>query len=189
LGGGSSDAATTLKQLTQLWDLELGEDELLALAADLGSDVPFFVTGGRAFVEGRGEVVRALPDTPRTSYVLAKPFEGLETRRVFQALPESALSSGEDTRRLAFEPQDPNSGPFGVNGLQETAFLLSPGARTCWEKLHHASGGPVILSGSGPTSVAWIRGQAEAEEVVRSMRTKGFWAQAVVSVGREESGG
>ncbi len=187
LGGGSSDAATTLQELVSLWELPVKGEELVGLAARLGSDVPFFLTGGRALVEGRGELVTPLPDGPATWYVLAKPDGGLETKTVFESLAAESMSDGEVTRALASGRSAEGQSPFGFNGLQETAFRICPAARRCFDALQEASGRPVILSGSGPTSVAWAGANQGAEEAARSMRDRGFWSEAVRCVGREES--
>lgn len=73
LGGGSSDAAATLVLLDVMWDLHLDRFELLELAAEIGSDVPFFLTGGLAFATGRGEIVQPLPDLPSRGVVVCTP--------------------------------------------------------------------------------------------------------------------
>ena len=73
LGGGSSDAAVTLLGLNALWGLEMTHERLAALAERLGSDVPFFLTGGAALVEGRGERVTPIPAPPRLGLLLAFP--------------------------------------------------------------------------------------------------------------------
>ena len=101
LGGGSSDAAATLLGLARLWGLELGEEELKVLAAQLGSDVPFFVTGGTALVEGRGERVSNVK-TPLTLWlVLAFPDHRIEnkTATAYKALSPSDHTDGRKDRR------------------------------------------------------------------------------------------
>lgn len=82
LGGGSSDAATTLLALNRLWDLRWPRARLLALAATLGADVPFFVGGRNALVEGIGERLTPL-DVPRLALAVVKPAAGLATADVF----------------------------------------------------------------------------------------------------------
>lgn len=82
LGGGSSDAATTLLGLNRLWDLRWSRTRLLALAATLGADVPFFVGGHNAFVEGIGERLTPLALPPAT-YAVVKPPAALATARIF----------------------------------------------------------------------------------------------------------
>src|SRR4029077_4498894 len=73
LGGGSSDAGATLVALNALWRLRLSHDDLHAVAATLGSDVPFFLVGGTALGLGRGERLYALPDITPTALVLVQP--------------------------------------------------------------------------------------------------------------------
>jgi 4-diphosphocytidyl-2-C-methyl-D-erythritol kinase len=82
LGGGSSDAATTLLALNRLWGLDWPRAELLALAATLGADVPFFVGGRNAFVEGVGERLSPI-EVPRQWFAVVKPAAGLATADVF----------------------------------------------------------------------------------------------------------
>lgn len=83
LGGGSSDAATTLLALNRLWCLHWPRERLLALAAKIGADVPFFIGGRNAFVEGIGERMTPI-DVPRQWLALVKPAAGLSTADVFK---------------------------------------------------------------------------------------------------------
>ena len=103
LGGGSSDAAATLLGLGRLWGLELGEGELKGLAAQLGSDVPFFLTGGTALVEGKGERVSSVKMPPTLWLVLAFPDHRLENKTA------TAYKSPEPHRPHRW-PQDRRSG-------------------------------------------------------------------------------
>jgi 4-diphosphocytidyl-2-C-methyl-D-erythritol kinase len=82
LGGGSSDAATTLLALNRLWGVNWPRPRLMALAAELGADVPFFVGGRNAFVEGVGDLLTPI-DVPRQWLALVKPAAGLDTAAVF----------------------------------------------------------------------------------------------------------
>jgi 4-diphosphocytidyl-2-C-methyl-D-erythritol kinase len=83
LGGGSSNAAATLVLLDELWELHLGPAVLLDLAAGLGSDVPFFLTGGLAMATGRGEIVRPLPDLCDYGVVVCAPPIEVSTADVY----------------------------------------------------------------------------------------------------------
>ena len=82
LGGGSSDAASTLLALNRLWNTRLPLATLAALALQLGADVPFFLSGGHAWIEGIGEVVTPL-SLPVARFAVVKPPQGLETRLIF----------------------------------------------------------------------------------------------------------
>lgn len=84
LGGGSSDAATVLVALNQLWDLHLSVDELAQLGLTLGADVPFFVRGSAAWVEGVGELLTPC-DFPEAHYLIVKPQAAVSTAEIFQA--------------------------------------------------------------------------------------------------------
>ncbi len=97
LGGGSSDAAATLRGLRRLWGLDLDADALRALAAQLGSDVPFFVTGGAALAEGRGERLTPLPPAQGSVVVMAPP-------------PDGTAVSGEPRVRAANRDPAPSDG-------------------------------------------------------------------------------
>ena len=84
LGGGSSDAATTLLAVNQLYKLGLSTDELAQLGAQLGSDVPFFVHGTNALVEGRGEIITPI-DLPEQYYLVVTPNIHVSTKDIFSA--------------------------------------------------------------------------------------------------------
>ncbi|MEJ2581197.1 MAG: 4-(cytidine 5'-diphospho)-2-C-methyl-D-erythritol kinase [Acidobacteriota bacterium] len=100
LGGGSSDAATTLLLLDQLWHLQLEKSELERLAARLGSDVPFFLTGGLALATGRGDLIQPLPDLHELGVVLCSPpFEvsTADAYRLFSDVPRLTSTRSKDT--------------------------------------------------------------------------------------------
>ena len=83
LAGGSSDAAAALRGLNRLWKLQIPEDELCRLGAELGSDVPFCVTGGTAIARGRGEKLEHIANPPQCWVVLAKPPINVSTADVY----------------------------------------------------------------------------------------------------------
>lgn len=83
LGGGSSDAATTLLALNELWQLQLNLDELAALGLTLGADVPVFVRGAAAFAEGVGEQLTPVPELPEPWYLVVCPQVHVNTGKIF----------------------------------------------------------------------------------------------------------
>jgi len=95
LGGGSSDAAAVLRGLRALWQLDISDSDLSGIAAELGSDVPFFVRGGTARATGRGERIEALPDTAGQMLVIAWPERRTanKTARMYAALREEHFRS------------------------------------------------------------------------------------------------
>jgi 4-diphosphocytidyl-2-C-methyl-D-erythritol kinase len=130
LGGGSSDAATVLLALNRLWGLNWPRARLLELATPLGADVPFFVGGNNAFVEGIGEQLTPIAWAPRR-YAVVKPQEGLGTAGIFSHpdLPrntEPAKVAGSVAQLLAQQETVASSGQFGKNDLQQVAEALCP---------------------------------------------------------------
>ncbi|MFZ2859100.1 4-(cytidine 5'-diphospho)-2-C-methyl-D-erythritol kinase [Acidovorax sp.] len=124
MGGGSSDAASTLLALNRLWKLNLPLTALEAIGLKLGADVPFFLRGRNAWVEGIGEIITPLEKAnqlPQASFVVVKPEAGLETKSIFSA-PDLKRDSDSATI-LGFAAAHYN---FGCNDLQPVAQALCP---------------------------------------------------------------
>ncbi|MDO5693293.1 MAG: 4-(cytidine 5'-diphospho)-2-C-methyl-D-erythritol kinase [Pseudomonadota bacterium] len=120
MGGGSSDAASTLLALNRLWSLRLTRTQLARIGLSLGADVPFFIHGGHAWVEGIGEQIRPLA-LPPARFLVAKPPQGLETSAIFGA-PE--LKRDSEPAIISGFAADPYG--FGRNDLQPVAQRLCP---------------------------------------------------------------
>lgn len=122
MGGGSSDAASTLVALNRLWNLQLSRDHLAQIGLHLGADVPFFVRGKNAWVEGIGEAITPLsgPATlPSQQFWVIKPEAGLNTQSIF-----SAPDLKRDTKRATIEDFAADHYGFGHNDLQPVAEAL-----------------------------------------------------------------
>ncbi len=124
MGGGSSDAASCLLALQRLWGIQLPHSELLAIALSLGADVPFFLSGGHAWVEGVGEIITPIR-LPAADFLVVKPAAGLSTPAIF-----SSQSLKRDTETATIQGFAANTeGPvfsFGRNDLQPVALNLCP---------------------------------------------------------------
>jgi 4-diphosphocytidyl-2-C-methyl-D-erythritol kinase len=120
MGGGSSDAATTLLALNRLWGLNWPLSKLMPLGLTLGADVPFFLAGHNAWVEGIGEQITPI-DAPAARFAVVKPNAGLETVKIFRA-PE--LQRATETATMPFFAANPYG--FGRNDLQPVAQALCP---------------------------------------------------------------
>lgn len=121
MGGGSSDAASTLLALNRLWGLQLPLEKLMAIGLALGADVPFFLSGRHGWVEGIGEKITPL-ELPLAPFVVVKPDAGLDTKLIFsdpelKRDSETAIISGFAANTLT----------FGQNDLQAVAQKLCPG--------------------------------------------------------------
>ena len=124
MGGGSSDAASTLIALNRLWGLNLGLPELSRIGLALGADVPFFLCGHNAWVEGIGERITPLVKSsqlPKARFVVVKPTAGLDTKNIFAS---PSLKRDSDSATIAgFTAMHYD---FGRNDLQSVAQALCP---------------------------------------------------------------
>ena len=165
LGGGSSDAATTLLALNRLWGLHWPRARLLALGARLGADVPFFIGGRNAFVEGIGERLTPV-DVPCAWYAVVKPAAALATQEIF-AHPqlvrdtEAVILTGslDDAKRLSGLASG-----FGRNDLQGPAQSQCPEVAQAARWLE-ARYGNSRMTGSG-SAVFARAGSGDRPEVV-----------------------
>jgi len=149
LGGGSSDAATTLLALNRLWGLNWPLSRLLPLGASLGADVPFFLGGRNAWVQGIGEQLQAM-DLPPARFVVLKPEQGLSTATIFQ---DPALSRDSQPATMFDFAAQPYA--FGRNDLQAVAQKLCPEVNQALNWLENQSLQP-RMTGSGSAVFAKI---------------------------------
>lgn len=178
LGGGSSDAAATLKGLAQLWALDLPEQEVAEMARQLGSDVPFFLEGGTALVTGRGETITMLPPVADCSVVLLKPpFDIQEkTRRLYGALDAADFTNGERTtklKKLIQERREINDELLG-NCFEVKASLVFSGLEKYKDAFLSAGASSVHLTGAGPTLYSVFSAHSAAESVHHKLISAGM---------------
>ncbi|MDR1900170.1 MAG: 4-(cytidine 5'-diphospho)-2-C-methyl-D-erythritol kinase [Treponema sp.] len=143
LGGGSSDAAAALRALNTLTEAGLSPEALGAMAGELGSDVPFFLTGGAAWVGGRGERVKSLAVPPGLSILLVNPGFPSPTAAAFRRLDEAR----EKARREGIAPEGENR-PAGETGEEEPGAVLRDNPRN-WPFRNDFT--PVLTGGGGET--------------------------------------
>ena len=120
MGGGSSDAASTLLALNRLWGLGLGLAQLEKIGLALGADVPFFLRGRNAWVEGIGEQITPVP-LPSARFVVVKPARGLATKEIFS---DPLLKRNSESATIAGFAANPYG--FGHNDLEAVARRLCP---------------------------------------------------------------
>ena len=189
LGGGSSDAAAVLLALNYLWTLTLEHAQLIELAARLGSDVPFFVLGGTALVEGRGERVTALPDLPGMWVLLLKPEVAVSTPAAFRALTPADYTDGQATARLVAAIRESGMPPLDglVNALEERVCEHYPQVAECRTALKAAGARSARMSGSGPTLFALFPTLEEAAPVYQTLLQQGRQVWLARTVSRAEA--
>ena len=125
MGGGSSDAASTLLALNRLWNLNWSVEQLSQVGVRLGADVPFFLCGQHAWVEGIGEAITPIA-LPRAQFVVAKPEQGLATQEIFSHPKLKRDTETATIAGFAANAFDKIWG-FGRNDLQAVAQTLCPG--------------------------------------------------------------
>lgn len=174
LGGGSSDAAATLIGLNQLWKAGISRDNLVAMAADIGSDVPFFASGAStALVRGRGELVQPLPSPPETWVVLLCPPIGVpgKTAAMYSRLPPSMHSRGEHSEKLVERLASQSYlGDICYNTFEGVAPSFFSGLDNYRRRFLSVGAPGVYLSGAGPTLFSIIASHAQAMEIVGLLR-------------------
>jgi 4-diphosphocytidyl-2-C-methyl-D-erythritol kinase len=188
LGGGSSNAAAVLLALQQWWQLSLSSSDLLDIAASLGSDVPFFLTGGLALCEGRGE--RITPLAPRWPsamrwLLLLKPAIGVSTAAVFRGLPPDDYTDGSHSRAIcsAFINQGELHLEDLHNGLQRGVLQRYPEVAQAREDMLQAGASHVRLSGSGPTLFAAFSRLDQAAQVQQQLHRQGYEVHLTRAIG------
>lgn len=181
LGGGSSDAAATLRGLNRLWQLNLDAEELQKLGAEIGSDVPFCVAGGTALATGRGERLQPIPSPPSCWVILAKPSVSVSTAEVYRQFDAASNTEKPKSRQMvqALEAQDYEGICQALgNMLEQTTLRIYPEVsriKACMEKLG-ADG--VQMTGSGPTVFGLVRKESKVHRIYNGLR--GFCKEVYV---------
>ncbi len=179
LGGGSSNAASTLKALNCLWDEPLNHQELLQMAALLGSDVPFFIGGGTSLASGRGELITPLPFIGEMAVLLLNPGFPVMTAHVYANLNLHLTSSGRllnilpvlSTGRIASKELS----DFVQNDLQDTVLRLFPEIRSLLEWLMDRGADSACVSGSGGTVFGLFSDAVKAEKLAKAAQRLYPW--------------
>jgi len=177
LGGDSSDAAAVLLGLNQLWPPELKPANLLELAKRLGSDVPFFLHGGTALVEGRGEKIAPLPSLPHSWVVLLVPPSEVaeKTKQLYDRLKPSHYSGGEITDVVVVGLTKGTVSPsMFFNTFENVAYGFFPKLKVYKEHFLKLGAENVHLAGSGPTLFSMLEDKAPAEELYQRCKDQGL---------------
>lgn len=189
MGGGSADAAATLLACDLLWETGLAREELGELAAELGADVPFALTGQTAVGVGRGDVLTPALARGRFTWVLAISDHGLATPEVFRAW------DAQNPDAVPVPAIDPDLMHALVNGdshalarhlgndLQPAAIELYPALQDALDAFDDSPALAAIVSGSGPTVVALAAGPGDAARIAETVAGAGVAEEVVVVTG------
>ncbi len=181
LGGGSSDAAAVLRALRRLHPGAMDGDGLMEIAAELGSDVPFFVLGTPlARGQGRGERLTALPALPARPVVVVLPPFGIDTAAAYRWLDEDRAAAGTVPSEppTGADPAGPDAGTpswddvadAAVNDFEDPVFRRHPRLGEVRDRLRRLGARPALLAGSGSTLFGVFGDRGEADAAAESLR-------------------
>lgn len=199
LGGGSADAAATLRALNRLWNLGCSTAELMQIGSEIGSDVPFLIEGGTALATGRGVDVERLPDAKLGRIVVAVPKSDDnssgqmrdKTGEMFGLLRPQLFTNGSLTRRLSARVKqrgDCHPG-FMFNVFQRMAPMVFPNWNKVFDAMVRLGARDIFLTGSGPAMYTFApnnpTGTAWAELLKRRVECEAFVTNAVIPAGSD----
>jgi 4-diphosphocytidyl-2-C-methyl-D-erythritol kinase len=181
LGGGSSDAASTLLGLNELFETKLPREALAQIAEPVGSDVPFFIFQSAAVCKGRGELVTPLKLKEKLSILLLKPEFGVPTAWAY-----SRWGNSREIPRVSYAAQEFDGQTF-VNDLERSVFekFVFLAQMKMW-LLKQPEVGAALMSGSGSTVFAVLRENAPAERVAKRAKSEldpELWTCACETIG------
>jgi 4-diphosphocytidyl-2-C-methyl-D-erythritol kinase len=169
LGGGSSDAATTLMALNKICSFNLKKSELIKLGAEIGADVPFFVFGNNALASGIGDQLKVLQDLPKINLILIKPQFELSTKMVYENL-NLRLTKGKNNYSIPRFLELSDIIRELHNDLESVSLEMHPELADLKKMLlrHGALG--ALMSGSGPTVFGIFRDGKEAKNILEVIK-------------------
>lgn len=179
LGGGSSNAAVALLGLASLWKLKISRDELCAIGARLGADVPFFFTGGTALGTGLGTHITALPEVSAEHLLIVTPDAKMATAEAYKELNVPALTKADSDTILAISRADEHfsdSFPDALhNDFERVVFRLKPEIERAKNALVLSGARQSLMTGSGSSIFGIFENQEAQERAARALRADTKW--------------
>lgn len=190
LGGGSSDAAVALLGLAKLWNLSITGAELLEIAGTLGSDVPFFLSGGTAYATGRGTRIQPLADREEEFMLIVTPQIHVSTPVAFAKLSESRLTNGmpKSILKNCFdEAGSPDSRYiFLENDFENIVFDIEPEVKSVRDALLRNNASHALMSGSGASVFAIFENEETRQATIDAIKHETNWrCFAVATISRD----
>jgi 4-diphosphocytidyl-2-C-methyl-D-erythritol kinase len=184
LGGGSSDGAATLRALNGLWKTKLDRQTLQSLAERLGSDAPFFLYGGTALAEGKGERITQLPTAISGPIVLlVPPLTGRpeKTGQLYALLNTADFTGGQFTQRLmeVLRKGQPIAPSLLYNAFERVALGFFPGLQEYRQRFLESGASQVHLAGSGPALFTLAGDETKAARLCQTLRRQRLTAYVV----------
>ena len=179
LGGASSNAALTLLALGALWRAKMNIDELTPLASALGSDVPFFLTGGRCVATGTGTTISRLPDAPRQYLIIVTPNASVATVNAYTSLNAASLTTSDSDSILSSslaEQISADSTQWRLrNDFETVIFEIEPEIERVKIALLEAGARGALLAGSGSSVFGVFDDEATRDRAFENLRCEAGW--------------
>jgi 4-diphosphocytidyl-2C-methyl-D-erythritol kinase len=191
LGGGSSNAAVTLIGLDRLWNLNASIEELHSVAAEIGSDIPFFLYGGTAVGMGRGEKVEPITDLSESSLLIVTPKVRVSTPRAFAGMDAETLTNDASERilrvcRLEAESLDLRHSVL-TNDFEMSVFDAYPEVKRVKLTLLELGAVNAAMSGSGASVFAIFDKTETRQAAIKALDHESTWRKfAVATISRSE---
>ncbi len=191
LGGGSSNAAVALFGLIKLWEIEVDFGELVQISEKLGSDIPFFLSGGTVLGTGRGTDISQLNDisekhilivTPNVKISTAEAFARINAPRLTNKTPKSILKLCRDEAQALDLRQS-----LLINDFEKTIFCIEPEIERVKEKLLDLKAEQALLSGSGASVFALFNDEDRLQKAFDALNIEQNWRKFIVrTISRQE---
>jgi len=183
LGGGSSNAAVTLLGLAHLWKVRTKISDLAELAAGLGSDVPFFLGGGRALATGTGTSISSLPDLVEQDLLIIAPTVTVATTEAYKALNSAALTTPNPDSILAISRGSTDSSDWDQwptsegleNDFEQVIFDIEPEIERVKKALLQAGARSALLAGSGSSVFGIFDNRKAQQRALEQIRGESGW--------------
>ncbi len=185
LGGGSSNAATALIGLRRLWEVDATDDELHNIAAELGSDIPFFLHGGTAIGTGRGEIIEPISDLEEKFLLIVTPKVRVSTREAFRGIDAATLTKEASNHilrvcRLEADSLDLRHSVL-KNDFEESVFNAFPEIGRVKETLLELGAVNAAMSGSGASVFAIFDKEETRQAAQKALDHESTWRKFAVS--------
>lgn len=177
LGGGSADAAAVLRALRSIYAPDMPQSELEAIAATVGSDVPFCIGGGTQLATGRGEVLTPLPPVPPCVFLIIKPKEGYSTAEMYARLDRREQEERPNCREItevALKVKEVVTLAVGLHNDFDAVLPLNSQAPMIHEAMLRRGAWGTVLCGSGSAVAGLYRTEEETKETIEALSVSGW---------------
>lgn len=179
LGGGSADAAVALLGLKKLWKIDAQLADLIEISSTLGSDVPFFLTGGTALGIGRGTEIESLPDGPEMLLLIVTPNEKVPTAEAYHSLNAPFLTKEKRESILTIccseAVADSRHSAKFRNDFEPVIFQLKPEIRRVKDRLLTVGAANALMSGSGASVFGIFDNELIRQKALESLQNETDW--------------